>query len=70
MTTELAKNVKKHRRRMGWSQERLAENAAVSIQTVRKLEEGGDVRTDTLHMIARGLGVNTADLFVADSPAP
>ncbi|GAB3951739.1 helix-turn-helix transcriptional regulator [Streptomyces sparsus] len=70
MTTELAKNVKKHRRRNGWSQERLAEEAGVAIQTVRKIEQGGDVRTDTLHMVARGLQVTTAELFVADSPAP
>ncbi|WP_405793365.1 helix-turn-helix transcriptional regulator [Streptomyces sp. NBC_01506] len=70
MTTELAKNVRKHRRRRGWSQELLAEMAGVSIQTVRKIEQGGDVRTDTLHMVARGLQVTTAELFVADSPAP
>lgn len=70
METELAKNVKKHRRRKGWSQERLAEQAGVAIQTVRKIEQGGDVRTGTLHMVARGLQVTTAELFVADSPAP
>lgn len=70
MATELARNVKKHRRRKGWSQERLAEEAGIAIQTVRKLEQGGDVRTDTLHLVAQGLGVRTADLFVPDSPTP
>ncbi|MFG3493579.1 helix-turn-helix domain-containing protein [Streptomyces sp. NPDC047928] len=70
MTTALAHNVRKHRRRRGWSQEELAQNTCLSIQTVRKIEQGGDVRTDTLHQVARGLGVTTAELFVADSPAP
>ncbi|MFE2626172.1 helix-turn-helix domain-containing protein, partial [Streptomyces caelestis] len=68
--TELAKNVRNHRRIRGWSQERLAEESAVSIQTIRKIEQGGDVRTDTLHQVAQGLGVKTAELFVPDSPTP
>ncbi|MFJ2606631.1 helix-turn-helix transcriptional regulator [Streptomyces sp. NPDC091279] len=70
MPTELALNVKTHRRRLGWSQERLSEMAGLSIQTVRKLEQGGDVRTATLHEVARAFGVTTAALFVADSPDP
>ncbi|SCE19807.1 helix-turn-helix transcriptional regulator [Streptomyces sp. OspMP-M43] len=68
--TELARNVRNHRRIRGWSQERLAEESAVSIQTVRKIEQGGDVRTDTLHQVAQGLRVKTAELFVPDSPTP
>lgn len=70
MTTALANNVRKHRRRKGWSQEDLSAHTGLSIQRIRKIEQGGDVRTDTLHQVARGLGVSTAELFVADSPAP
>ncbi|MFI1400772.1 helix-turn-helix transcriptional regulator [Streptomyces sp. NPDC020681] len=70
MPTELAKNVKKYRRVSGQSQEELAESAGVAVQTVRKVEQGGEVRTDTLHAIARGLGVQTSALFATDTPTP
>ncbi|MGW2380222.1 helix-turn-helix transcriptional regulator [Streptomyces sp. NPDC001658] len=70
MTTALANNVRKYRRAAGLSQEELAEAADLSIQTVRKVEQGKDVTTGTLHAVARGLGVQTSALFIADSPAP
>lgn len=70
MVTALAHNVRKYRRAAGLSQETLAEEAGLSIGTVRKVEQGGDVRTDTLHTIARALGVQTSDLFVTDVPDP
>ncbi|MFZ4137224.1 helix-turn-helix domain-containing protein [Streptomyces koyangensis] len=70
MTTALAGNVRKYRRTAGLSQEQLAEAAGVPLGTVRKVEQGGDVRTDTLHALARGLGVQTSALFAADSPTP
>ncbi|MFJ3927545.1 helix-turn-helix transcriptional regulator, partial [Streptomyces sp. NPDC090022] len=49
MTTELADNVRKYRRRAGLSQEELAHAAGVSPGTVRKVEQGGTVRMETLH---------------------
>ncbi|MEU4202076.1 helix-turn-helix domain-containing protein [Streptomyces sp. NPDC026294] len=41
MSPEISSNLRKHRRRLGWSQERLAEAAGVSPGAVRKLEQGG-----------------------------
>ncbi|MFI5545545.1 helix-turn-helix transcriptional regulator [Streptomyces sp. NPDC051815] len=41
MTTELADNVRKYRRRAGMSQEELAHAAGVSPGAVRKAEQGG-----------------------------
>ncbi|MGW0560106.1 helix-turn-helix transcriptional regulator [Streptomyces sp. NPDC003016] len=70
MTTALAQNVRKYRRAAGLSQEQLADGAGVSIGTVRKIEQGGDVRTDTLHTLARTLGVETSALFATDVPEP
>ncbi|MCZ7433255.1 helix-turn-helix domain-containing protein [Streptomyces sp. WMMC1477] len=70
MTTELADNVRKYRRRAGMSQEELAHAAGVSPGTVRKVEQGGTVRMETLHTLARALGVTTAALMAPDAPEP
>ncbi|MEV8532136.1 helix-turn-helix domain-containing protein [Streptomyces sp. NPDC051211] len=70
MTTELADNVRKYRRRAGMSQEELAHVAAVSPGTVRKVEQGGTVRMETLHALARALGVTTGALMASDAPEP
>lgn len=70
MTTELADNVRKYRRRSGLSQEELAHAAGVSPGTVRKVEQGGTVRMETLHILARALGVTTATLLAPDAPEP
>lgn len=70
MTTELADNVRKYRRRAGMSQEELAHAASVSPGTVRKVEQGGTVRMETLHTLARALGVTTAELMASDAPEP
>ncbi|MEV6393971.1 helix-turn-helix transcriptional regulator [Streptomyces sp. NPDC051907] len=70
MATALAQNLRRYRRAAGLSQEQLADDAGVSIGTVRKIEQGGDVRTDTLHTLARTLGVHTSALFVTDVPEP
>lgn len=70
MSTELADNVRKYRRRAGLSQEELAHQAGFSVGTIRKIEQGGSVRIETLHAIARGLGVKTSELLVSDTPEP
>ncbi|MFJ2129685.1 helix-turn-helix domain-containing protein [Streptomyces sp. NPDC087845] len=70
MTTELADNVRKYRRRAGMSQEELAHAAGVSPGTVRKAEQGGTLRMETLHTLARALGVTTAALMASDAPEP
>ena len=70
MMTELADNVRKYRRRAGMSQEELAHTAGVSPGTVRKAEQGGTLRMETLHTLARALGVTTAALMASDAPEP
>ncbi len=52
------------RRQLRWSQERLAEEAGVSVTTIKKTESGrGEVTTATLHAIARAFGTTTNDLY-------
>lgn len=70
MTAEVRENVKKYRRAGGMSQEDLAAASGLSVSTVQKVEQGGQVLTETLHAIAQGLGVPTSTLFAAGSPAP
>ena len=61
--------VRRRRQAHGLSQERLAELAGINLKTLAKVENDttGGVRLDTLHRIARALGVQTAELL---SPPP
>ncbi|MFB6819597.1 helix-turn-helix domain-containing protein [Streptomyces sp. NPDC056347] len=68
MTSGLADNVRKYRRAAGFNQEDLAEAAGVSLSTVRKVEQGGDARVETLHKFAGALGVTTSALFATEAP--
>jgi transcriptional regulator with XRE-family HTH domain len=68
MSTGLADNVRKYRRAAGLSQEGLAEATDLSLSTIRKVEQGGDARVETLHILARALGVTTSALFSAEAP--
>ncbi|MFD8147571.1 helix-turn-helix domain-containing protein [Streptomyces sp. NPDC059708] len=70
MTTEESRHVKKLRRSKGWSQEDLAHESDLSVATIRKVEQGGSVRVETLHLLARALDVPTSALFTTQSPAP
>ncbi|RLU99254.1 transcriptional regulator [Streptomyces griseocarneus] len=70
MASGLAENVKNYRRAAGMSQEGLAEAADLSLATVRKVEQGGDVRMETLYAIARALDVPTSALFATEAPRP
>ena len=58
------------RRRRGMTQQELADAAGVSIQVIKKLEGGGNARLETLHMIARALGVRTLTFVTSDLPIP
>src|SRR5262249_36141627 len=44
--------------------------AGVSVGSVRKLEQGGQVRMDTLHKLARALNVVTVTFAAPTSPEP
>ncbi|QFQ99917.1 helix-turn-helix transcriptional regulator [Streptomyces phaeolivaceus] len=68
MSTGLADNVRKLRRTAGLSQEALADEAALSLSTVRKAEQGGHVSMESLAALARALGVSTSALFATEAP--
>lgn len=53
------------RRESRLTQEQLAERSGVSVEVIRKLEQGsrGTARLDTLHALARALGVSTSALL-------
>jgi transcriptional regulator with XRE-family HTH domain len=66
----IADSIREIRRRRGMSQQELAESAGLSVQVIKKLEGGGNARLETLHMIARALGVRTLTFVTPDSPEP
>lgn len=68
--SSLQENVRNYRRRAGLSQEELAEAADVSVGVVRKVEQGGSARVETLHAFARALGTTTSSLFATGAPEP
>jgi transcriptional regulator with XRE-family HTH domain len=66
----ISDRVRELRRRRGMSQEELAERAGLSTQVIRKLEQGGTCRMETLHQLARALGVQTVWFASAGAPEP
>lgn len=68
--SSLRENVRNHRRRLGLSQEGLAEAAGLSVGVVRKIEQGGSAQVETIHMLARALGTTTSSLFATEAPDP
>ncbi|KPM54857.1 transcriptional regulator [Frankia sp. R43] len=58
------------RRRRGLSQEGLADRAGLSVSTIRKIEQGGNARLETFHILARALDAETSSLFQPGSPDP
>lgn len=65
MAAAIGDNIARHRRVRGMTQEALAERAGVSIETIRKLEQGErtSARMTTLNRIARALSVPTSALL-------
>ncbi|ADP78323.1 helix-turn-helix domain-containing protein [Pseudofrankia inefficax] len=63
-------NLRDLRRTAGLSQEELAGRTGLSVSTVRKVEQGGSARVETLHVLARALGVETSALFGSQAPKP
>ncbi len=59
-----------HRRRRGFTQETLAEAAAVSPDTVAKIEVGATgARFPVIERLARALDIDPAELFTTEIPA-
>ncbi|ONH24165.1 helix-turn-helix domain-containing protein [Pseudofrankia asymbiotica] len=63
--TDLGGRLSQVRRRRGLTQEELGERSGVSVAVINKLEQGQreSVRVVTLHALARGLDIRTAELF-------
>jgi len=60
----IAKNIKKHRKEKGLSQDKLSRLADVSHATIIKIESGGiqSSTIDTVQKIAKALGIGLEDL--------
>ncbi len=63
--TNIAKNIKKYRNKLGISQDKLSKLAGVTLHTLTKIEIGAtpDPRIETLKKIANGLDVGVEDLI-------
>jgi len=61
----IARNIKKHRKEKGLSQDKLSRLADVSHATIIKIESGGiqSPTIDTVQKIAKALGVDVNDLI-------
>jgi len=60
------KNLAKIRKQKGWSQERLAQEAGISYNTLIKIERGGikNPKIDTVVKLAKALHVKIDDLVM------
>ncbi|HAD81250.1 TPA: hypothetical protein DCG35_01990 [Candidatus Edwardsbacteria bacterium] len=68
---QIGKQVKAIRKKAGYTQERLAESAGLSLNYIHMIESGKRAPTvDTLNKIAGCLKVKLKDLFSTDLPAP
>ena len=60
----LGENVRTHRRRLGWSQEKLAEKAELHHNYIGDIERGEEnVSVDALMRIATAMGLRLSELF-------
>ncbi|MBB6174197.1 transcriptional regulator with XRE-family HTH domain [Nocardiopsis mwathae] len=66
----VADRVRELRRRRGLTQEELAEQAGLSANVVRKIEQGGTARMETYNALGRVLKVRTVWFMTAESPSP
>lgn len=58
-----------HRERMGWSQQRLADELGVSRQTIISIEKGRyDPSLPVAFRLAGAFGTTIEDLFTPDAP--
>ena len=52
------------RRERGWTQEKLADECAVGVRTIQRLEADSDASLETLSLVADALGAPVRDLFM------
>lgn len=59
--------LKKRRKDLGWTQERLAKIVGVDRSMISKIEAGGGCSMDLGIKLAKALGVTLDDLFALDN---
>lgn len=67
MSDKLAKNIKRYRKEKNWTQAKLAEEANISLMSVRRYETVGDgnrePKFETIQKIAKALDISTSELY-------
>jgi transcriptional regulator with XRE-family HTH domain len=62
--------IRRHRKRLGWTQDELAERTGRSVEMINRMERGQAAPSfDTLEALSRELGVPVRDLFGAGGHA-
>lgn len=56
-------NVAKLRKSKGWTQERLAEEANLSVRTIQRIEKGEESSLESVGLIVNVLGIPVSDLY-------
>lgn len=62
MSEQVARNLRRFREALGWTQEHLAEAAGVSGRTIQRAERDGDLGAETMQALAAVFEVSVADL--------
>ncbi|WP_414047402.1 helix-turn-helix domain-containing protein [Macrococcus equi] len=60
-------NVAQLRKAKGWTQERLADEAKLSVRTIQRIEKGEESSLESMGLVANMLGVPISDLFNQNS---
>lgn len=62
MNEQVAKNLKRFREMLGWTQEHLAEAAGLSARTIQRAERDGELSAETMQALAAVFDISVADL--------
>ena len=67
----LGKNIKKYRKNLNLTQEKLAEIIGIDPKNVSKIENGNNYpSSETISAIAKALNINLYELFIFDNNIP
>ena len=70
LSKEIGLRIRKERKELGWTREKLAEKAEISVQFLADIETGkSSMTTNTLYKVVLALGV-TSDYIVFGADAP
>jgi len=61
-------NIRGYRKRIGWTQEKLAIRAGVNSEHISRMENGTEnITIETIQKLAGSLGIDTYKLFIKES---